>query len=124
MWIIIVALLAIGLALIIAEIIFIPGTTLVGVLGLVFAIAGIVISYRHFGSEIGLYIVIGMGLATAGTLYYSFKSRAWSKFSLKTSNKSRVNEGLASELMIGDEGRHYQPYVLLAKQNLRIRNTK
>jgi membrane-bound ClpP family serine protease len=104
MWIIIVALLAIGLALIIAEIIFIPGTTFVGVLGVVFSIAGIVISYQHFGSDVGFYILLGMGLATAGSLYYSFKSGAWTKFSLKTSHKSKVNEGLVDELVIGDEG--------------------
>lgn len=105
MWIIIIALLAIGLALIIAEIIFIPGTTLVGALGIVFSIAGIVISYQHFGNEVGFYIVIGMGLATAGAVYYSFRSGAWSKFSLKTSSQSKVNEGLVRELTVGDEGK-------------------
>lgn len=105
MWIIIIALLAIGLALLIAEIVFIPGTTLVGVLGIVFSIAGIVISYQHFGSEVGVYIIVGMGLATAAALYYSFKSGAWSKFSLKTSSQAKVNEGLVSELAIGDEGK-------------------
>jgi membrane-bound ClpP family serine protease len=105
MWIIIIALLAIGLALIIAEIVFIPGTTLVGVLGLVFSIAGIVISYEHFGSQVGFYILLGMGLATGGALYYSFKSGVWSKFSLKSSNKGKVNEGMVSDLTIGDEGK-------------------
>ena len=105
MWIIIIALLAVGLALIIAEIIFIPGTTLVGALGIVFSIAGIVISYQHFGNEVGFYIVIGMGLATAGAVYYSFRSGAWSKFSLKTSSQSKVNEGLVRELTVGDEGK-------------------
>lgn len=105
MWIIIIALLAIGLALIIAEIIFIPGTTLVGVLGIVFSIAGIVISYQHFGSDVGFYILTGMGIATAAALFYSFKSGAWSKFSLKTSNQSKVNEGLVNELAVGEEGR-------------------
>ena len=105
MWIIIVALLAIGLALIIAEIVFIPGTTLVGVLGLVFSIAGIVISYQHFGSDVGFSIMLGMGLITAAALYYSFKSGVWSKFSLKDSNQSKVNEGMVSDLTIGDEGK-------------------
>jgi membrane-bound ClpP family serine protease len=105
MWIIIIALLAIGLALIVAEIIFIPGTTLVGILGLVFAIAGIVISYEHFGSDVGFYILIGMGAATGAALYYGFKGGAWSKFSLKTSSEGKVNEGLVSALTIGDEGK-------------------
>ena len=105
MWIIIVALLAIGLALIIAEVVFIPGTTIVGFLGLVFAIAGIVISYDYFGKDIALYILIGMSAVSAAALYYSFKGKAWSKFSLKTANRAKVNEGLVADLAIGDEGK-------------------
>lgn len=105
MWILIFALLAIGLFLIIAELIFIPGTTIVGLLGFAFAAVGIVISYRHYGSNIGLYILLGMSATTLLTLVYSFRSNAWSKFSLKTSSDSKVNEGLMTSLIIGEEGK-------------------
>ena len=104
MWIIILALLFIGLALLIVEIVFIPGTTVVGLLGFFFAIAGIVISYQHFGSEIGFYILLGMSATTLLALIYSFRSGAWNKFSLKTSIDSKVNEGMVSALHVGDEG--------------------
>jgi membrane-bound ClpP family serine protease len=105
MWIIIIILLLIGLALVIIELVFIPGTTVVGLLGLIFSITGIIISYKHFGSDVGFYILISMLLATLLALFYSFRSGSWSKFSLKTSNKNRVNEGMAASLAIGDEGR-------------------
>lgn len=105
MWILIFALLAIGLFLIIAELIFIPGTTIVGLLGFAFAAVGIVISYRHYGSNIGLYILLGMSATTLLTLVYSFRSNAWSKFSLKTSSDSKVNEGLMTSLIVGEEGK-------------------
>ena len=62
MWIIIISLLAIGLSLIIVELVFIPGTTVVGLLGLIFTIVGIVVSYRHFGNDVGFYILIGTGV--------------------------------------------------------------
>jgi membrane-bound ClpP family serine protease len=104
MWIIIAALLAIGLALIIIEIVFIPGTTVVGILGFVFAITGIVISYKHFGSDIGFYILIGTLVISASALYYSFRSGAWTRFSLKSSSQGKVNEGLTASINIGDEG--------------------
>jgi membrane-bound ClpP family serine protease len=104
-WIIIITLLLIGLALVIIELVFIPGTTVVGLLGLIFSITGIIISYKHFGSDVGFYILISMLLATLLALFYSFRSGSWSKFSLKTSNKNRVNEGMAASLAIGDEGR-------------------
>ena len=104
MWIIIVALLVIGLALIVAELVFIPGTTVVGLLGLFSTIAAIVISYRHYGNEVGFYVLVGTGIVTLGTLFYSFRSRSWSRFSLKTAIDSRVNEGLTDSLQVGDKG--------------------
>ncbi len=104
MWVIIIALLAIGLGLIIIELVFIPGTTVVGLLGLIFTIVGIVISYRHFGNDIGLYILLGTSAAALVTLYFSFRSRAWSRFSHKSAIDSKVNEGMLKELNVGDEG--------------------
>ena len=72
MWIIIISLLAIGLSLIIVELVFIPGTTVVGLLGLIFTIVGIVVSYRHFGNDVGFYILIGTGVTTLVALYLKF----------------------------------------------------
>ncbi len=104
MWIIVISLLLIGLTLIIVELVFIPGTTVVGLLGLIFAIVGIVISYSHFGNDIGFYILLATLASTLAALFYSFRSGAWSKFSLKSSINSKVNEGIMASLQIGDEG--------------------
>ena len=46
----IIALLVIGLALLVVEVVFVPGTTVVGVIGVIFAGAGVIITYRYFGS--------------------------------------------------------------------------
>jgi membrane-bound ClpP family serine protease len=104
MWIIILALLLIGLALIVVEVVFIPGTTIVGIIGVVFAGAGIIFSYRHYGSDTGLYILLGMAAVTAVALYYSFRSQAWSRFANKSTMDSKVNEGISASLQLGDEG--------------------
>lgn len=105
MSIIIVALLLIGLVLIIVEVIFIPGTTIIGIIGFVFCVAGIVFSYRYFGSETGFYILLGVSATAAIALFYSFRSGLWSKFSLKTSIDSKVNEGMVASLQVGDQGK-------------------
>ncbi len=104
MWIIILSLLLIGLALIIVELIFIPGTTVVGLLGLIFTITGIVICYNHFGRDYGFYILLGTIGTTVLAVVFSFRSGAWSRFSLKSSSDSKVNEGIVQNLHIGDEG--------------------
>jgi membrane-bound ClpP family serine protease len=105
MWIIIVALLLIGLTLIVVELVFIPGTTVVGLLGFIFAVAGIITCYRHFGRETGFYVLLSMSGITLAVLIFSFRSGSWSKFSLKSSMDGKVNEGLTSSLTVGDEGK-------------------
>jgi membrane-bound ClpP family serine protease len=104
MWIVVLSLLLIGLALIIVELVFIPGTTLVGLLGLIFTVVGVVISYNHFGSDVGFNILMGTLATTLVGLFYSFRTGAWTKFSLKSSIDSRVNEGSTDQLKVGDEG--------------------
>src|SRR5690242_3835832 len=104
MWLVIGALILAGLLLIIVEVIFIPGTTVVGFLGLIFAIAGVVFSYSYYGNQTGTYVLLGSGLTCAATLYLSFRKGAWNKFAHKTSIDSKFNEGMASHLNAGEEG--------------------
>jgi membrane-bound ClpP family serine protease len=104
MWIFIIALLLIGLALIVVEVVFVPGTTLVGIIGVVFLGAAIMSSYRNFGTETGHYVLVGTAVATAVTLFFSFRSEAWSRFANKSAIKSKVNEGLTANLSLGQEG--------------------
>jgi len=104
MWILILALLLIGLALIVVEVVFVPGTTIVGILGVIFLGAAIMSSYRNYGSETGFYILVGTSAVTALTLFLSFRSEAWLRFANKSSIDSRVNEGITAALALGDEG--------------------
>lgn len=104
MWILIVALLLIGLALVIVEVVFVPGTTLVGIMGVIFLGAAVMSTYRNYGTDVGFYVLLGIATVTAVALFFSFRSQAWSKFANKSSIKSKVNEGLTSSLTLGDEG--------------------
>ena len=101
---IILIILAIGLLLTIVELFFIPGTTFVGVLGVVFSVAGIIIAYEHFGAEIGLYILLSTSVVKLGILYWSLHIKAWNKFSLKSAITSRVNGDRTEGLIIGQTG--------------------
>ena len=103
MWFIL-ALLIIGLALIVVEVVFVPGTTLVGILGVIFLGAAIMSSYRNYGTEVGFYVLIGTAAVTAVALFFSFRSQAWSRFANNSAIKSKVNEGLTTPLALGDEG--------------------
>lgn len=103
-WLTVVLLIIFGLGFIIAEIIFVPGTTLLGLFGLIFTIIGIIISYITFGAGIGTLVLIISVMVGLGVLIYSLKSGVWEKFALKGSINSKVNEGENDDLQVGEEG--------------------
>jgi membrane-bound ClpP family serine protease len=103
-WSTVISLLIFGLFLVVAEIIFVPGTTLVGVIGFGFLIVGVGLSFRYFGGEIGWVTLGCTSVACGGLLYFSFTTNVWKKFSLKSAINSKVNEGELDRLEVGMEG--------------------
>jgi membrane-bound ClpP family serine protease len=103
-WVIVISLVALGLLLLVAEIIFIPGTTLVGLLGFVFLAVGISLSFNYFGSTTGWVTAGFSAIASLVALYFSFNSKLWKRFSLKSTNHTKVNEGILKGIEVGQEG--------------------
>ncbi len=103
-WLIVVSLIVFGLILLVAEIIFVPGTTVVGVFGFAFMIVGIGLSFRYFGTTGGWSTFGGAAVLSAVVIFYSFKANVWERFALKASNKSKVNEDELNVLSLGQEG--------------------
>jgi membrane-bound ClpP family serine protease len=103
-WTTVIFLVIAGFLLLIVEVLFVPGTTVVGVLGLLSTIFGIYLSFDYFGTETGWWFTLGSTMFFALALYISFKNKTWERFSLKDSMKGTVNEGLTLDLKIGDEG--------------------
>ena len=70
-WTIVVSLVAIGLLLLLVEILFVPGTTLVGLVGFIVLGIGVGFSFSYFGKETG-WLTLGTTAVIAGaTLYVS-----------------------------------------------------
>jgi len=103
-WMIVISLVLFGLLLLVVEVIFVPGTTIVGVVGFVFVVLGIGLAFRYFGSEVGWITTGGAALSFGIVFYFSFKTNVWKRFSLKSSIKSKVNEGELEKLTEGEEG--------------------
>ncbi|MBC7389894.1 MAG: hypothetical protein H7329_11820 [Opitutaceae bacterium] len=103
-WVLIFSLLFAGLLFIIVEILFIPGTTIVGLFGLAFAITAIFSAYNIFGPTKGHFVLVGTISVFILAIYFSFRSEMWTQFANKTVNSSKVNEGLIIEIKIGMEG--------------------
>ena len=103
-WLTVVLLLLAGIVLLVVEIIFVPGTTILGIIGGALMVFGIIIGYSKFGAQTGTLILVG-ALVTGGVVtFLSFRSGVWKRFALKDTNKSKVNEDLKIEHLLGAEG--------------------
>ncbi|MDF2455273.1 MAG: hypothetical protein K0R51_1266 [Cytophagaceae bacterium] len=95
---------AAGLLLIVIEIVFIPGTTIVGIFGGLLSAYSIVKAYMEFGVETGHAFLLGNMIAGAVILIVCFRSGVWSKFANNSVSEGKAIEDLDQELRIGDEG--------------------
>jgi membrane-bound ClpP family serine protease len=103
-WITLLSLIILGLGLILVEIIFVPGTTLVGLVGFILLAIGVGLGFRYFGGQIG-WTIAGVTAVTSGViLVYAFKANVWGRFSLKSTIDSKVNEGELDGIVAGAEG--------------------
>ena len=99
-----IILIGIGLLLIVLELIFVPGTTVVGIVGLICLAVGVYLSFQFFGERIGWTVLVGSSVTGFGILIYALRSRAWERFTLKRSIDSKVNEEFPLNLQVGEVG--------------------
>lgn len=99
------SLLLIGLILLLVEVLFIPGTTVVGVLGLLVSLAGVAYAFLTFDSNTALWITAIAAILNLAAVWYGFSSGVWNKFSLKTSMQGGAFDGRTTGLEVGMSGK-------------------
>ena len=103
-WLIIIGLMLFGTFLLVAEIIFVPGTTIVGILGFIFSAYCIYLGYDYFGATTGTLILIGGAVLNVVALVLAFKGKSWERFSLKGTMTSKFNDDIKHNVKVGDRG--------------------
>jgi membrane-bound ClpP family serine protease len=103
-WITVILLLIAGIVLLVVEIIFVPGTTILGIIGAGLMVFGVIIGYSKFGNQTGTIILVSALVIGGAVTVISFKSGVWKRFALKNTNKSKFNEDIEIEHLIGAEG--------------------
>tara|TARA_B100001094_G_scaffold202777_1_gene196689 strand:+ start:1414 stop:1887 length:474 start_codon:yes stop_codon:yes gene_type:complete len=97
-------LLVIGIILILIEILFIPGTTIFGILGVISIFSSDYLSYTYFGSEIAIAYSILNSILSLIIIVYALKSDTWKKIALNKVHLEKVNKNKYDELKKGDLG--------------------
>ncbi|HEX8349945.1 MAG TPA: NfeD family protein [Hymenobacter sp.] len=104
-WLSVAALLLFGLLFVVAEVVFIPGTTLVGLVGLGLLVAGIWLGYRDLGTSAG-HIALGLSVVLVGLiLYVGLRPKNLAKMALTDVNHARVRDVRQPDVQPGTLGR-------------------
>jgi len=101
--IIILVLIALGVIFILLELLVVPGTTFIGVIGLVALILGVYQTFAIYGTGWGIIALVGTSLFSIAMLVLSLRSKTWTKAMLATSIDSKIDQ-VKENVKIGDEG--------------------
>lgn len=102
-WLSVVLLLGMGIVLLLIELLFVPGTTFVGLIGLILSAVGVVMAYQYFGTTTGTFVLVGSSGLLVGTAVYSLRSGVWDRFASKDKLEGKVNDEPLT-LVVGDTG--------------------
>lgn len=103
-WTVILILLAIGIIFLLLEILVVPGTTFIGVVGFALVVLSIIQTYIVYGTPSGHYVLAGALVLNTGALVLALKSNTWNKMMLKAEVDSKVNVIDTQKIKPGDEG--------------------
>ena len=95
----------VGVLLVLAEIIFIPGTTIAGILGGIMIAVGIYLCYENLGSYYGHLNVAISSVSSVVLLYLSFKFKWWNLMAMNKQSEGKLDYTQGVTLEVGEEGK-------------------
>ncbi|EIM73200.1 hypothetical protein A3SI_18305 [Nitritalea halalkaliphila LW7] len=104
MWIVI-TLIFIGLLLVLTEIIFVPGTTIVGILGMLFSGIGVGYAFQIYDKNTAFWILGLVLVLHIGGLIWTLRVKAWDRFTLKSTVEGRSFDNRLDGLSVLEEGK-------------------
>ena len=100
----IIALVLVGLVLILAEILIIPGVGVAGILGLLSLGGSCYYSFYEFGNLTGGIVTGVNALLLVITLIYVLRAKTWKRMSLQPNIDSKAVDDDSSYIAVGDKG--------------------
>ena len=97
----VILLIVIGMALIVVEVVVLPGITVAGIAGVILIAAGVFVSFSAFGDTVGIISLIGSSLLFIVFLIYDLRAKTWNRLSLKSEIEGKVNL-VDKDIQVGD----------------------
>lgn len=104
-WLTVALLLLFGLVFLAAEVIFIPGTTVVGLLGFALLAAGVWFAYRDLGSGTGHVLLVSSVMVAGLLVYVGLRPKNLARVALNDVNSGHVRDARLPDVQPGTTGR-------------------
>ena len=101
---VVIGLLLLGILLLLLEILFVPGTTIVGVGGIILLAIGIYLSYAYLGTVAGHISLASCVVVVILSLAVLLKGNTWKRMALDSSIDSRSLVNMSTQVAVGDRG--------------------
>lgn len=102
---VVIGLLLLGILLILVEILFVPGTTIVGIGGVILLGIGVYMAYAMISTQAGHLSLAGSVVLVFLSLIVLLKGQTWKRMALDTKVEGKGVENIASLVAVGDRGR-------------------
>ena len=99
--ILIIVLIVLGLALIVVEVVVLPGITVAGIGGVIMAGLGVYLTFSNYGNMAGTYTLMGVAFLFILFLIYALRAKTWDKLSLHSEIDSKIEADI-EDIRIGD----------------------
>jgi membrane-bound ClpP family serine protease len=101
---IIIICMAVALLLLLLEIFLLPGITVAGIGGILFAIGGIIYAYTSIGAVAGHITLVSSLVLFLGFFFWLLRKKSFNRVALKTDVDSTLTSTRDMGLQIGDQG--------------------
>jgi membrane-bound ClpP family serine protease len=102
---VVIGLLLLGILLLLVEILFVPGTTIVGVGGVILLAIGVYLAYAMISTQAGHLSLAGSVALVFLSLIVLLKGQTWKRMALDTKVEGKGVENIASLVAVGDRGK-------------------
>ncbi len=101
----IIILILLGILLFVIEFLLVPGITVAGIAGLVLTVLGVYKAFTDYGTNTGVWFLIGTILISLIVIVFSLRARTWKRLMLKTNIEGTVDSNITAEqIKVGDKG--------------------
>lgn len=94
---IIIILIVLGILLFVIEFLLVPGVTIAGIGGLILTVFGVYKAFNNYGSNVGVWVLIGTIILSVFVIAMSLRARTWNRLMLKTNIKGTVDTDLTED---------------------------